>query len=75
MDARLMVLNKIDTLWDELTLQEQVQAQIERQCAGAAQLLGVQPDQVVAVSAQRACWPRSAAMTICCRPVACRSWR
>ena len=52
-DARLMVLNKIDTLWDELTPQEQVQAQIERQCAGAAQLLGVQPDQVVAVSAQK----------------------
>ena len=50
---RLVVLNKIDTLWDALSTAGQVQAQQERQCAAAAQALGVGSDQVVAVSAQK----------------------
>ena len=32
-DTRLVVLNKIDTLWDALSTPEQVQAQIDRQSA------------------------------------------
>lgn len=51
--ARLVVLNKIDTLWDALSTPAQVQQQIERQCAGAAALLGLPAAQVVAVSAHK----------------------
>ncbi|MBS0509280.1 MAG: dynamin family protein [Proteobacteria bacterium] len=52
-DARLVVLNKIDTLWDPLNTPAQVQAQIERQRATSAEVLGVPPEQVLAVSAQK----------------------
>ena len=52
-DARLVVLNKIDTLWDQLNTPEQVQAQIERQRSAAAEVLGVPLDQVMAISAQK----------------------
>ncbi len=52
-DARLVVLNKIDTLWDGLSEPEQVQRQIERQRAATAEVLGVPLAQVVPVSAQK----------------------
>ena len=52
-DARLVVLNKIDTLWDELSSPEQVAAQIERQKDNTAQTLGVSVSRVLAVSAQK----------------------
>lgn len=51
--GRLVVLNKIDTLWDELSSPEAVHAQIQRQCAGAATTLDVAADRVIAVSAQK----------------------
>ena len=50
---QLVVLNKIDMLWDALSTVGQVQAQLERQCSTTAQILGVEHDQVVAVSAQK----------------------
>jgi hypothetical protein len=53
MDARLAVLNKIDTLWDTLNSAEQVQAQLERQCRTSAEVLGIPLDRVVPVSAQK----------------------
>lgn len=53
MDARLVVLNKIDTLWDTLNSAEQIQAQMERQRSTAAEMLGVSVDKVVPVSAQK----------------------
>jgi hypothetical protein len=52
-EARLVVLNKIDTLWDELSTPEQIAAQIERQKASTAEILGLRADQVIAVSAQK----------------------
>lgn len=52
-DTRLVVLNKIDTLWDVLSTPEQVQAQIERQRATTADTLGLPVNQVIAVSAQK----------------------
>lgn len=52
-DARLVVLNKIDTLWDGLSTPEQVQAQIERQRASSAEILGLSEAQVIPVSAQK----------------------
>ena len=53
MDARLVVLNKVDTLWDVLSTPEQVQAQIDRQRVASAALLGVPAQRVLAVSAQK----------------------
>lgn len=52
-EARLVVLNKIDTLWDTLSSPEQVKAQLKRQCRTSGEMLGVRPDQVVPVSAQK----------------------
>ena len=52
-DERLVVLNKIDTLWDALSPPGEVQAQIERQRRSSAELLGVPVEQVLAVSAQK----------------------
>jgi hypothetical protein len=52
-DARLVVLNKIDTMWDSLSTPAQVQAQIERQRATTAEILELRQDQVIPVSAQK----------------------
>lgn len=52
-DSRLVVLNKIDTLWDELSTPAQIQAQIDRQKASTAEILGIPRDRVIAVSAQK----------------------
>ncbi|MBA3057436.1 MAG: dynamin family protein [Gammaproteobacteria bacterium] len=53
MSSRLVVLNKIDTLWDALSSPAQVQAQIERQQASTAEILGVPREQVIPISAQK----------------------
>ncbi|OGB28061.1 MAG: dynamin family protein [Burkholderiales bacterium RIFCSPLOWO2_12_FULL_61_40] len=52
-ESRVVVLNKIDTLWDALSTPEQTQAQIERQKATTADILGISAAQVIAVSAQK----------------------
>ncbi len=52
-NARLIVLNKIDTLWDPLSTAAQTQAQIERQRANTAETLKVPLEQVIAVSAHK----------------------
>ena len=52
-DSRLVVLNKIDTMWDQLSTAEQIQAQIERQRATTAEILGLPAAQVIPVSAQK----------------------
>ena len=52
-DTRLVVLNKIDTLWDALSTPAQVQAQIDRQRATSAEILGLSVSQVIPVSAQK----------------------
>lgn len=51
--TRVVVLNKIDTLWDALDSPLQVQLQIEGQKQTTANILGVPASQVVAVSAQK----------------------
>ena len=53
MDGRLVVLNKIDTLWDTLNSAEQVHAQMQRQRITSAEMLGVPIERVVPVSAQK----------------------
>lgn len=52
-DARLVVLNKIDTLWDTLNSPTQVQEQLDRQRLTSAEMLGVPQEQVLLVSAQK----------------------
>jgi hypothetical protein len=52
-ESRIVVLNKIDTMWDSLSTPAQVQAEIDRQRATSAEILGLPRDQVIAVSAQK----------------------
>src|SRR5206468_570112 len=52
-DSRLVVLNKIDTMWDQLSTPEQIQAQIDRQRATSAEILSLPAEQVIPVSAQK----------------------
>jgi len=52
--ARLVVLNKIDGLWDELKTPAQIDAEIAKQVASSAALLDLPPSQVYPVSAQKA---------------------
>jgi hypothetical protein len=52
--GRIVVLNKIDAMWDELKPQHENDAAIARQQASVAQLLGVPATQVFPVSAQKA---------------------
>lgn len=52
-DARLVVLNKIDTMWDSLSTPGQVQAAIQRQRDTTAEILGLKQEQVIPVSAQK----------------------
>ena len=52
-DSRLVVLNKIDTMWDALSTPAQVQAQIERQRATTAEILELKQHQVIPVSGQK----------------------
>jgi len=52
--ARLVVLNKIDGLWDELKTEAQIDAEIAKQVASSAALLDLPPSQVYPVSAQKA---------------------
>jgi len=48
------VLNKVDTLWDEMKSPAEVEASIRDQCRSSAQLLGISPSNVFPVSAQKA---------------------
>jgi hypothetical protein len=52
--GRIVVLNKIDAMWDELKSPQDNDAAIARQHASVAQLLGVGEAQVFPVSAQKA---------------------
>ena len=51
--GRLVVLNKIDGLWDGLRPTEDIDAEIERQVDSCANILGLAPSSVFPVSAQK----------------------
>ncbi|ARU32644.1 GTPase [Sulfuriferula sp. AH1] len=51
--GRLIVLNKIDGLWDDLKSQEAIDAEIQSQVESCANLLGLQNKQIYPVSAQK----------------------
>jgi hypothetical protein len=52
-DTRLVVLNKIDTLWDAMSTPAQIQDQMTRQRIVTAQTLGIDVHDVFPVSAQK----------------------
>ncbi|AZN37376.1 dynamin family protein [Iodobacter ciconiae] len=52
--GRLAVLNKIDSMWDELKTPEQIETEIDHQIATTAELLGVPVAHVYPISAQKA---------------------
>lgn len=56
--ARIAVLNKIDILWDELQSQDTVRATIARQVNESASILGLTPEMVLPVSAQKGLFAR-----------------
>ena len=51
---KLVLLNKIDILWDELRPKQDVVNEIDKQINTTAHQLGVSPDSVFAISAQKA---------------------
>lgn len=51
--GRLVVLNKIDGLWDSLKSEAEVESEIARQVATTSDLLSVNPGQIFPVSAQK----------------------
>ena len=53
-EGRLVILNKIDGLWDELKTSAEIDAEIACQVKSCAQMLDIPPAQVFAVSAQKA---------------------
>ena len=53
MDNVLVVINKIDTLWDELKTGEEIEFQIKKQVAEVARILAVPSSRVFPLSAQK----------------------
>jgi hypothetical protein len=53
-EGRLVILNKIDGLWDELRTAAEIESEIARQVRTSAQLLMLPPAQIFPVSAQKA---------------------
>jgi hypothetical protein len=51
--SRLVVLNKIDTMWDALSTPEQIIRAVERQRDTSAEILGLPKANVIPVSAQK----------------------
>lgn len=51
--GRFVVLNKIDTLWDGLRTESEIEAEITAQRAYVGQMLGVEADRILPVSAQK----------------------
>jgi len=53
-EGRLVILNKIDGLWDELRTGQEIDAEIARQVRSSAELLAIPPAQIFPISAQKA---------------------
>lgn len=51
--GRMVVLNKIDSMWDELRSEEEVERQINSQVTSVAHMLGLKERQVFPISAQK----------------------
>jgi len=51
--SRMVVMNKVDTLWDELKSDDAVNSSIATQCKSVAKMLGILDEAVFPVSAQK----------------------
>lgn len=51
--SRMVVMNKVDTLWDELKSDDAVNSSIATQCKSVAKMLGITDESVFPVSAQK----------------------
>lgn len=51
--GRMVVMNKIDGLWDELKQEGEIEAEIRKQAISCAQILDLPPTQIFPVSAQK----------------------
>jgi len=51
--GRIVVLNKVDTLWDDLKSEEAIQNSVNTQCRSAAKMLNIGLENVFPVSAQK----------------------
>lgn len=51
--SRLVALNKIDTLWDELRSKQEIEQEIQKQIKTTAKTLGISKDNIFPVSAQK----------------------
>ena len=51
--GRMVVLNKIDSMWDELRTEDEIERQISGQVTSVASMLGMPEKQVFPVSAQK----------------------
>ena len=51
--SRLIALNKIDTLWDELRSQKEIDAEIQKQIKTTSKTLGIEEENIFPVSAQK----------------------
>ena len=52
--GRLVALNKIDSMWDELKTPDAVEAEVQKQVSSCASMLGLPESQIFPVSAQKA---------------------
>ncbi|MDB5815648.1 MAG: GTPase [Rhodocyclales bacterium] len=57
-NGRMVVLNKIDGLWDGMRSEEQINAEIDKQVSTVAETLGITSDQIYPVSAQKALYAK-----------------
>ncbi len=48
----MVVLNKVDTLWDDLLQESQVEEAVSKQCASTAKILGIDEENIFPVSAK-----------------------
>lgn len=51
--GRIVVLNKVDTLWDELKDEKAINKSVATQCSTTAKMLGIESKNVFPVSAQK----------------------
>ncbi|TAK91523.1 MAG: GTPase [Burkholderiaceae bacterium] len=51
--GRMVVLNKIDSMWDELKKPAEIDAEIEKQAVSVAKTLELERDQIFPISAQK----------------------
>jgi predicted GTPase len=68
--GRIVVLNKIDSLWDELKSPQEIDAEVRRQIDTCAWTLDLPENRFSPSLPRRRCWPRSTTISPCSNAVA-----